>query len=194
MRRLSHIVIATVVLALIAATGTAAAKGYRDVIRDCAQDGQLDHTYSQRELQQARKHIPSDVDEYTDCRSAIDAALARGNSGGGSGGGGNAPYNPSLTTPAGATAYNQRDYNSLKDAAKAAKKRQAPRITLGTGDAATGNSQAALLAGATPDNSMPSSALGALIAVGALTLLATALLVTRRWSGVRRVALRLFGR
>jgi hypothetical protein len=192
MRTLRHIVVVAVVLAL-AATGSAAGKGYHDVIRDCTQDGQLDHSYSQRELEQARHHIPSDVDEYTDCRSAIDSALARGNSGGG-GGGGSAPYNPSLTTPAGATAYNQNDYNKLKDAANAAKKHKAPRVTLGTGDVPTGTGKAALLAGATPTNKMPSSALAPLIAVGVLTLLASLLLVTRRWPGVRRVALRLFRR
>src|SRR5438132_12649677 len=100
------------VLALPAAAS--AKGGYQAVIRDCAQDGQIDGHYSQHQLDQARHHIPSDIDEYTSCRDAIATALARGRNGGGGTGPGNPPSNPALTTSAGATAYNQKDYNSLK--------------------------------------------------------------------------------
>jgi hypothetical protein len=67
-----------------------------DVIRDCAQDGDLDKDYSDEELEDAERNMPSDVDQYSDCRDVIRQAQAGGRgstdggggSGGGSGGGG----------------------------------------------------------------------------------------------------------
>ena len=63
-----------------------------EVIRDCAQDGDLDKDYSDEELEDAERNMPSDVDQYTDCRDVIRQAQAggRGSTDGGSvaGGGG----------------------------------------------------------------------------------------------------------
>ena len=62
------------------------------VVRDCTDDGRLQGKYSQKELRDALGSIPSDVDEYTNCRDIIRRA-AFGGAGGGSGGssgGGNA--------------------------------------------------------------------------------------------------------
>ena len=190
MRRLPQIVSAAAVI-LLALPAVASAKGYQDVIRDCAQDGQIDGHYSQHQLDQARHHIPSDIDEYTNCRDAIATALARGRNGGGGTGPGNPPNNPALTTSAGATAYNQRDYNSLKADGK---RKSRPSVNIGASDIAAGGGKSALLTNAAAANSIPPSVLGSLIAVGLLTLAGIALLAMRRWPGVRRVALRLFGR
>jgi hypothetical protein len=187
-QRFRHIVVLAALVAL--ALPASASANYHDVIRDCVQDGQLDHTYSHHELDQARHHIPSDVDEYTDCRDAINSALARG----GGGGTGSAPYNPSLTTSAGATAYNKGQYDSYNNTTKANRKKAAPKVDIGIGDVAAGGGKSALLTSSTAANSIPSSVLGSLIAVGLLSLAATALLLKRRWPGVRRVALRLFRR
>jgi hypothetical protein len=191
MRRLRHIVLAVAMPAIIAlaAAGAAQAKGYQDVIHDCAQDGKLDHTYSHHVLDQALHHVPSDIDEYTDCRDAITQALAKR---GGGGGGGSAPYNPSLTTDAGATAYNQNAYNSLKSQTKADDKK-APKVAVGSHDVSLG-AKGALFRNAAAENSIPPPVLGSLIAVGLLTLAGTTLLVTRRFPGIRRAALRIFGR
>jgi hypothetical protein len=191
MRRLRHIVLAVAMpLAIVLAmAGSAQAKGYQDVIHDCAQDGKLDHTYSHHVLDQALHHVPSDIDEYTDCRDAITQALAQR---GGGGGGGSAPYNPSLTTDAGATAYNKNDYNSLKSQTKADDKK-APKVAVGSHDVSLGG-KGALFRNAAAANSIPPPVLGSLIAVGLLTLAGTTLLVTRRFPGVRRAALRIFGR
>jgi hypothetical protein len=41
------------------------------VIRDCSEDGVLNGKYSQSELDGALDQLPSDLDEYTDCRSVI---------------------------------------------------------------------------------------------------------------------------
>src|SRR5919204_2301596 len=69
------------------------------VIRDCAQDGKLDHHYSLSDLKKAEKKLPADVNEYTNCLDVINQAEVAGSgskgqsahgaaAGGGSGGGG----------------------------------------------------------------------------------------------------------
>ena len=72
-------------LAALAAPTAAQASGAA-VIRDCGDDGKLSKKYSQKEYRDALRDLPTDVDEYTDCRDVIrDARLA--NAGGGGGGG-----------------------------------------------------------------------------------------------------------
>ncbi len=62
----------------------------QDVIRDC-QDGSISGTYSQQDFNDALRNIPTDVDEYTDCRDVIRRAQlgSAGGSSGTSGGGAN---------------------------------------------------------------------------------------------------------
>ena len=53
-----------------------------DVIRDCNANGQLNRAYSPSDLQGALDQLPTDIDEYTDCRSVIrraQLAASRGN-------------------------------------------------------------------------------------------------------------------
>jgi len=84
----------------------AVAQGSDEVIRDCAEDGDLDGDYSQEELDDAYENMPSDIDEYTNCREVIQGAREQrdggggdnnggspsgGTTGGGSGGGATAP-------------------------------------------------------------------------------------------------------
>jgi hypothetical protein len=59
-------------LALIAAVAPSPAfAGSREqILRDC-QDGHIDGKYSQKEYADALANIPTDVDEYTDCRDVI---------------------------------------------------------------------------------------------------------------------------
>lgn len=59
-----------------------------DVILDCENNGRLDHAYTQKELRGALAHLPSDIDEYTNCRDIIRGAqlAAAGGGSGGSGG------------------------------------------------------------------------------------------------------------
>src|SRR4051812_26088530 len=87
MRRLLFTLTLTLVLLIPAA---AYASGSA-VIRDCTDDGRLEGHYTQRDLRDALNSIPSDVDEYTDCRDIIRrAAFSAGAGGGGKGGGGSA--------------------------------------------------------------------------------------------------------
>src|SRR3954464_8436179 len=81
MRRLLPLLIALFLLP----TAAAFASGGK-VIRDCTDDGRLQGHYSQKDLRDALSSLPSDIDEYTDCRDVIRRAAFGG--AGGSGGGG----------------------------------------------------------------------------------------------------------
>jgi hypothetical protein len=63
-----------VLLAAIAAAAPPAGASATDVIRDCSEDGVLDGKYSHSEIEKALEQLPSDLDEYTDCRSVIRGA------------------------------------------------------------------------------------------------------------------------
>ncbi len=67
----------------LALPAISSAQDGQDVIRDCAQDGDLDGNYTQEELDEAHDNMPSDIDEYSNCRSVIEAARERGGVGGG---------------------------------------------------------------------------------------------------------------
>jgi hypothetical protein len=57
------------------------------VIKDCTDDGVIQGHYSQQDYKNALNNLPTDVDEYTDCRDVIKRAQL-GGTGGGPGGGG----------------------------------------------------------------------------------------------------------
>lgn len=94
MMRVVPMLLMAAVLVTMAAPAAAVASP-NQVLLDC-EDGQLDHSYSNKDLRNALDRIGSDRDEYTDCRPVINAAIAdgAGKSGGGhddnssSGGGG----------------------------------------------------------------------------------------------------------
>jgi hypothetical protein len=68
-----------VALALLASVVLAppASGSANDVIRDCSEDGELNGHYSHGELAKALDKLPSDLDEYTDCRAVIRSAELR---------------------------------------------------------------------------------------------------------------------
>jgi len=70
-------------LALALVPSLALANG-EDVLRDCNDNGKLDKQYKQSEYRDAIENIPTDLDEYTDCRDVIRRAqLGLGTGGGG---------------------------------------------------------------------------------------------------------------
>jgi hypothetical protein len=105
-------------LALLVAAPAALADTRDDIIRDCNDDGRLAGDYTPSQIRDARKHIPADVDQYSDCRDVLTRALGGtgkhavndagggatggGGSGGGTSGGGTAEPAAPLTpeTPA----------------------------------------------------------------------------------------------
>jgi hypothetical protein len=85
----------TIFLALVAAlllAPTAKADDPIELLRDCVDDSVLQGNYSDSELREAQKALPTDSDEYSDCRDVLSRALAKdtssNDSGGDTGGGG----------------------------------------------------------------------------------------------------------
>ena len=122
---------------LTAAPASAVAKG-EDVIFDCAEDGSIDRDYSQEELDEAYDNLPSDIDEYSDCREAIEKARERGiepgNAAGSPAGGGGTPGRPS--GPAGGKfGGSGNDNDELARRAKNSREDKAPEAGVGDEDA-----------------------------------------------------------
>ena len=180
--RTSLVLIAVLLLGLPAA---ARASG-SDVIRDCADDGKLDKHYSQKELRDAQRNLPSDIDEYTDCATAIRSAMH-----GGSGNPG-APGPPgAILTPSGAVAASQGDVDSLT----ALQKGKRHPIAVGGKEVIPGNAGlGGPLAGLAGSNGMPASLVAAIAALLLLAVVTAYLAAREKFPVVRRVALRVFGR
>jgi hypothetical protein len=186
MFRLRQILLLCAALVALVAPSQASAASSQDVIRDCYQDGKLDGSYTQEELNNARDDLPSDVDEYSDCRNVIASARARGGKGkrGGSGGvpgggfrgGGTAGADPSLSTPSGALAGSRDDLNAL-GALTGSGGKGGPKVPV-AGQPLTPTSGAASVGESA--NDMPTPLLAALIALGALGALGVLFAVWRR--------------
>jgi hypothetical protein len=58
-------------LALLLAAAPAQASVRDKIIKDCADDGVLQGSYSPQQLRDARQNLPSDVAEYTDCADVL---------------------------------------------------------------------------------------------------------------------------
>jgi hypothetical protein len=80
MRRLLTTAVLGCLLLPAAAWGSGTA-----VIKDCTDDGVIQGHYSQQDYKNALNNLPTDVDEYTDCRDVIKRAQL-GGTGSGSGG------------------------------------------------------------------------------------------------------------
>ena len=63
---------------------TASAGVREQILREC-QDGRITGHYTPKQLRDARNHIPSDVDEYSDCRDVLAQATLASHGGGGTG-------------------------------------------------------------------------------------------------------------
>jgi hypothetical protein len=175
-----------VVLAL-GAPSAALASG-SDVIRDCAQDGKLDKKYSQQDLRNAEQNLPSDIDEYTDCRAVIRAAMSGGT------GAGAGPSGGILTT-SGAVAGSNADILALQAIARDAVKGKRASIAVGDERVLPGSAGlGGVLGGLQGANGMPTSLLTALAALLLLAVVTAYLAAREKFPLMRNAALRIFGR
>jgi hypothetical protein len=85
--------------AVLALLPSAAWADGRRVIRDCTDNGRIEGHYSQSEYRDALANMPSDVDEYTDCRDVIRRAQLAAAGGGGKSAGGSGSAAPAATLP-----------------------------------------------------------------------------------------------
>lgn len=122
-------------LALVLAPSSALG-ATKDVIRDC-QDGSISGKYSQKDFNDALRNIPTDVDEYTDCRDVIRRAQlgsAGGSAGGaaaGAGGGANTSGGVPVVPAGGGTGGGSSD--ALLAAASPAEQKAVREATGGGG-------------------------------------------------------------
>jgi hypothetical protein len=86
-------------LILLLAVPTASAGVREKILREC-QEGRITGDYTPGQLRDARKNIPTDIDEYSDCRDVLARAALAGRGGGGAGGGGSVA--PGGVQPSGA--------------------------------------------------------------------------------------------
>ena len=69
-------------LILLLAAPAASAGPREKILREC-QEGRITGDYTPRQLRDARKHIPTDIDEYSDCRDVLAQAALTGRGGSG---------------------------------------------------------------------------------------------------------------
>jgi hypothetical protein len=154
-----------VLVALCALAAPAAQAGYQDVIKDCAQDGKLDKKYSDAELIKAKKKLPADVNEYSDCREVIGAAIGGAGRSGGSGGGSGSSGGTDTGGPPAAQAARAHDKQDLAKIAHGASK---PKVKVGDQTVTPGKN--GLFSTASAENGLPLPLLLALIAMAIVAL------------------------
>ena len=192
MKPLGHIALIVAMLALVAAPPAFA--DYNDVIRDCNEDGDLDRRYSDRELREAEQKLPSDIDEYTDCRAVIRAARGRGSGGGGGvpGFGGGLPGGTGSIEEA-ATPEDRAALDEAKrDTGPAARERAA--VSIDGERVVPGGDDGEFTAARTAANDLPLAVLLVLICVAALAAAIALAAAARRWPRIARGPLRLLRR
>jgi hypothetical protein len=188
-----HIALILAMLALVAAPPAIA--DYNDVIRDCNEDGDLDREYSDRELREAEEKLPSDIDEYTDCRAVIRSARSGRRSRGGSAGG--VPGFRSL--PGGYASAEDNATPEDRAALNEAKRDRSDRaredaaVTI-DGESVVPGGDDEFTAARTAANELPLSVLLVLICVATLAAAIALAAATRRWPRIARGPLRLLRR
>jgi hypothetical protein len=180
-------------LALLAFPAPAGATPFQ-VIKDCNEDGQLDRQYSNEELTKALDNLPSDIDEYSDCRDVISAAItggsdrgenrgagSGGDGSGGAGGGSAAPITPEEQA---ARAQDQADLQALTTPEGRDKP---PAVEVGGETVKPGSD--GLFDLASESNSIPGPLLAALIALGILALVGGGVALRGRVPALARLPL-----
>jgi hypothetical protein len=165
-----------IVLAL--ALPSAAQASASAVIRDCAQDGNLDGHYSNAELRQARDNLPSDLAEYSDCGDVISGAITSGGSGGGRRGTG---------PPPAARHHRARAHAASRRKRLHAIKPSKPRLDLGGRVIEPGNN--GLFKPASSSHRLPLPLLLALIAGGLMGTVGALMALRRRLPGLSNLSL-----
>jgi hypothetical protein len=144
-------------------------------LSDCIQDNDLDHHYSNSELQKALDNLPTDSDEYGNCREILSGAITSGSDKGGG--------RPSDTGPKGGPLTAKEQAQRSKDnadlaaiAGDATGDPRAPSVDVGGQTVEPGSNGLFDLASAS--NDLPVPLLLALIALAVLAI--TGVLVALR--------------
>jgi hypothetical protein len=173
-----------VLILLLAAPSVASAGTREKILREC-QSGRITGDYTPGQLRDARKNIPTDIDEYSDCRDVLARAALAGRSGGGGSGGGGATASsansgeaaPGGVVPGGGGSKliapaGKEEARALQRAAK-----RAPEIAIDGRSVAPGASG---LAADAARNGLPTTLVTALVLLGLCAVAAAAPAVRRR--------------
>jgi hypothetical protein len=197
MIQLRRITLALAALAILAVGTPAYAldNNYHHVIRECYDSGRLDGSkYTREALKKARKRLPSDIKEYSDCEDLINEALANYGRGGGPGSNYAPPPDPALTTPSGAIASSKEDFDALGRETKATVNGAPPQIPIANQKLTPTTGGVINSAAQTDANDVPLPLILALAALAAMALIGAASVFRQRWPQTRLVALRLLRR
>jgi hypothetical protein len=165
-------------LLLAALAAPTASAGTREkILREC-QEGSITGNYTPEQLRDARKNIPTDIDEYSDCRDVLSRAALAGRDSGGGGGGGGGTAAPGGVLPGGGGG--SRTYAAGPDEEKDLEKAllDAPAGATVDGDKLVPGASG--LAADAARHGIPTSLLTALILFGLCALAAAAPTVRRR--------------
>ncbi len=201
--RMRHL-IAPAFLLLALTVPTAVQASPDAVVRDCAEDGSVDGKHSDADKRAALKKIPADLDEYSDCRSAISGSIGaggpkagsaskKGGSGGGlaGGSGGGPTINADTNGDGKVTAAEKAAAGKTDLALKQAKERNDTEGALG--DRSTDPTKVGAIDASETSNGLPAPVIASLAALALLALVAGLFFLARRNPGfaqaLRRVPL-----
>jgi hypothetical protein len=167
------------VLAVLALPGSAMA----NPIRDCNEDGDLDKPYNNSQLRKALASLPTDLDEYSNCREILSGAITSGSDQGGNrptvGAGGTA-------VPPEEAAARAEDNDDLA-AITADPESNPPSVQVGGEEVEPGSN--GLFDLATSSNDLPAPLLVALIALALVALIGGLVAVRERVPALARIPL-----
>jgi hypothetical protein len=189
-----HLLLLAALLVLLAFPGVAYGSPLQ-VIKDCNQDGELNGNYSNEELRKALDNLPSDIDEYSDCRDVIGAAITGGSakgaggggSGSGAGGAGGAGSGGAEAVTPEEQAARAQDQADLQELTTPDSREHAPPVEVGGEKVKPGSNGVFDLASAS--NSLPTPLLVALIALGLLAIAGGVALLRGRVPALQRLPL-----
>jgi hypothetical protein len=169
------------VLALVALPGSAMAAP--NPIADCNDNGVLDHKYKNHELREALEDLPTDLDEYSNCREILSGAITSGSDRGGG--------RPTLGSdgsplPAEEQAARAEDNEDLA-AITADPEKSPPSVEVGEEKVEPGSNGLFDLASAS--NDLPVPLLVALIALGLVALIGGLVAMRERIPALARIPL-----
>jgi len=162
------------------------ASAQASALTDCIQDNDLDHHYSNSELQHALDNLPTDSDEYGNCREVLAGAIT----GGSDKGGGRAKDTGPNGGPLSAKEQSQRSKDNKDLAALAGDGSGDPRtpsVDVGGETVTPGSNGVFDLASAS--NDLPTPLLVALIALAALAVVGVLVALRSRIPLLARVPL-----
>jgi hypothetical protein len=167
------------VFAMLALPGNAMA----NPVADCNADNDLDKQYTNGELRRALENIPTDVDEYTNCREIISGAITAGSDQGGNRPTTGADGSP---LPAEEQAARTKDTEDLA-AITADPEKNPPSVQVGDEEVEPGSNGLFDLASAS--NDLPVPLLVALIALGLVALIGGLVAMRERIPALSRIPL-----